>query len=126
MLEHHTRLVAPDIPELLGTQRTYVYTIDNDMPRRGFDDPVKATDKGGFAASGQTHDDENLTLSDIEGDVLDGYYVAGLLLRFLFGYAILYVIERLFRIGAEDLPQIATGDLYITVIVFLLRHGFTF
>ena len=79
MLEHHADLASPELAESFGTDREHVLAVDHDLAGRRIVEPVDHPTRALLPRARQPHDDEDLAGRDVERDVLDRGYAAGLL-----------------------------------------------
>ena len=110
VLEDHGEFGAAEFAEFFVGEGGDFAPAEPDFADGGVDQAVDAADEGGFAAAGETHDDEDLALADIEGDVAEGKDAAGVFLDVVFGFAVAGELEGFFFAVAEDLVDAADGD----------------
>jgi hypothetical protein len=67
------------LAESFGTDREHVLAVDHDLAGRRVVEPVDHPDQRRLPRARQAHDDEDLAGRDVERDVLDRGYAAGLL-----------------------------------------------
>ncbi len=72
VLEHHAHLVAADLDELLLRHLQQIAVLEKNFTGGGLDQAGHAAHHGRLAGAGQTHDDEDLTLGDVEVHIAHG------------------------------------------------------
>ena len=72
VLENHRRRVPAQLPELRRVRRGHVLAGDLDLAGGRLDQSDQRADERRLAGAGEAHDDEDLVLPDLEGDVADG------------------------------------------------------
>ena len=111
VLEHHRHLEPAQITQLVWSHRHHVIAINPDFARSGFDQAVQVADQRGFARPGQAHDDLKLVCGNIQRNVIQAQHMPGLVQQFVLAHAAMYLFQRRLRIVAENLVQVADGNL---------------
>ena len=109
-LEDHAHLVPADGDHLLLARGEEVGAVEEDLPGGGLDEAREAAHQGRLARPGEPHDDEDLPLADLEVGVSDrGDEPGGADL--LQGGGGTRPGEEAGRLGPEELPDMAAGEL---------------
>jgi hypothetical protein len=110
VLEDHGEFRASQVPQLLVVGLEDVLTLDDDLACRRVHETGEAAHECRLARAGESHDDEDLTLGDIEGDITDGRGAARVREQLVAGKIGVRRAHDLVGLRAEDLPQAAHRD----------------
>jgi hypothetical protein len=69
MLEHHAEGLLAERQQLLAVEPGDIDVVDENPAAGRLDEPVHAPQEGRLARAGQTHEDEDLALMHLEGDI---------------------------------------------------------
>ena len=110
VLEDHREFRAPQVTQLLVIRLEDVFALDDDFTRCRVHEAGEAAHEGRLARAGESHDDEDLALGDIEGDVADRRGAPRVREQLVAGKVGVRRAHDLVGLRAEDLPQVAHRD----------------
>ena len=111
VLEDHAHLLPPELLEGRPFQLLHVGALDDDPAVGDVVEFVDRPDGRRLAGARQAHDDEDLTLFNLEGHVGDTHHVAGLALDFVLVHTALGEFEGSPPgVGSEDLVYLFERD----------------
>ena len=111
VLEHHAHALAPKPAQLRLRLVRHVLAVHEDSAGGGLQQPIDVAHQGGFAASRQTHDTEDLPFAHGESGVGHSHHAAVALQDLGLGQALRPDrLHRLLRPVAENLPDVLELD----------------
>jgi hypothetical protein len=115
VLEHHPHLVTAKLDERLLADLQKILVIEDDLSGGRIIEAGEAADESGLAGTGKTHDDQDLALLNVEGNVPDRSDIS--FRREGIGARLALVARQEgSRIRPEDFPQVPAQDLCLAHI----------